>query len=48
MFEPMNFISNLSYMAEGMISIFVVIGIIVILTNVINLMGRKKKDNNEE
>ena len=48
MFEPMNFIKNLSYMAEGMISIFVVIGIIIILTNLINLMGRKKKDNNEE
>lgn len=47
MFEPMNFISNLSYMAEGMISIFVVIGIIVILTNLINLMG-KKKNNTEE
>ena len=26
----------------------VVIGIIIILTNAINLMGRKKKDTNEE
>ena len=43
----MNFIKNLTYMAEGMISIFVVIGIIVILTNLINLMG-KKKDKPEE
>ncbi len=48
MFEPMNFIKNLSYMSEGMISIFVVIEIIIILTNLINLMGRKKKDTNEE
>ena len=47
MFEPMNFIFNLSYMAEGMISIFIVIGIIVVLTKLIKVMG-KKKNNTEE
>lgn len=48
MFEPMNFVNNLGYMLEGMISIFVVIGIIVVLTNAINLLGRKKKEKSEE
>ena len=35
-FEPMNFVNNLGYMGKGMIGIFVVIGVIVILTVVLN------------
>lgn len=35
-FEPMNFVNNLGYMCKGMIGIFVVIGVIVILTVVLN------------
>ena len=32
MFEPMNFIYNLRYMGLGMLAIFVVIGVIVLIT----------------
>ncbi len=32
MFEPMNFIANLGYMGKGMLAIFVVIGVIVLVT----------------
>ena len=32
----MNFVSNLSYMAVGMVSIFIVIGVIVALTMFLN------------
>ena len=35
-FEPMNFVNNLGYMGKGMIGIFVVIGVIVILTVILN------------
>ena len=43
MFEPSNFVSNLEYMLSGMIGIFVVIGLIVIVTVVLNkIMSRRK------
>ena len=43
MFSPYNFIDNLEYMLSGMIGIFVVIGLIVIVTIVLNkIMSRKK------
>lgn len=35
-FNPMNFVSNLSYMLKGMIGIFVVIGIIILITVLLN------------
>ena len=35
-FEPMEFIYNLKYMGIGMLVIFVVIGIIVLTTKLIN------------
>ena len=35
-FVPMNFISNLKYMLGGMIGIFIVIGIIVLITMFLN------------
>jgi len=34
--NPMNFLSNMHYMGTGMISIFVVIGIIILVTYLIN------------
>ena len=40
-FNPMNFISNLSYMASGMIGIFIVIGIIIIATLLLNKITKK-------
>ncbi len=41
-FNPMNFISNLSYMAVGMVSIFIVIGVIVALTMFLNMVTNIK------
>ncbi len=41
MFEPMNFITNLRYMGEGMLNIFVVIGVIVLLTMGLNAISKK-------
>ena len=35
-FNPMNFVSNLKYMGFGMLGIFVVIGLIVVTTCVLN------------
>lgn len=43
-FEPMNFITSLRYMGEGMLSIFVVIGLIAVLTVLLNKLS-SKKDN---
>ena len=39
-FEPTNFISSLEYLAGGMISIFVVIGVIVLVTVLHNKIFR--------
>ena len=41
-FNPMNFVSNLSYMAVGMVSIFIVIGVIVALTMFLNMVTNIK------
>ena len=35
-FEPMRFVTNLKYMGLGMLGIFVVIGLIVVTTVVLN------------
>ncbi len=44
-FNPMNFVENLKYMGLGMLGIFVVIGLIVISTIVLNrVTSPKKKD----
>ena len=42
-FEPMNFVDNLGYMATGMIGIFVVIGVIIVATTLINKIASRKK-----
>ena len=39
--EPMNFVNNLKYMASGMLGIFIVIGIIVIITMILNKVFSK-------
>ncbi len=41
-FEPSNFIENLSYMGSGMLGIFVVIGIIVGITYILNTISNKR------
>lgn len=38
LFEPANFIANLRYMGIGMLVIFVVIGIIILATMLVNYL----------
>ncbi len=40
-FEPMNFIDNLYYMGSGMLSILVVIGILILITMLLNKIPSK-------
>ena len=46
-FEPMNFVKNLSYMGVGMLGIFIVIGVIIIAVVVLNKVTAPKKTDNE-
>ena len=41
-FNLMNFITNLRYLAVGMISIFIVIGVIILVTIMLNKIFTKK------
>lgn len=41
-FNPMNFVANLKYMGIGMLGIFVVIGIIIVATVLINKFANRK------
>ncbi len=40
--EPMNFITSLPYMGKGMFSILVVIGVIVLITMLLNKIPSKE------
>ena len=40
-FNPMNFVTNLKYMGVGMLVIFVVIGLIILTTMLINWLFSK-------
>lgn len=40
-FDPMNFITNLRYLAVGMVSIFIVIGVIILVTVLLNKIFTK-------
>lgn len=44
----MNFIDNLSYMLSGMLDIFVVIGIIIVITLCLNKISCKNGDSADE
>ena len=50
--EPMNFISNLSYMGKGMLCIMIVMGVLIILTSLLNKIasgtGKKKDDESKK
>lgn len=35
-FHPFEFIANLKYMGIGMLSIFIVIGVIILITQILN------------
>lgn len=41
-FTPENFINNLSYMVRGMLVIFVIIGVIILTTLLVNKLFSKK------
>ena len=43
MFEPMNFVTNLTYLAKGMLGILVVMGVIILTTMLLNKLSSKKK-----
>lgn len=40
--EPMNFVENLRYMGLGMLGIFIVIGVIMLLTMLLNKLTEKE------
>lgn len=42
-FTPMAFVENLKYMLSGMIAIFIVIGIIIVVTVILNKIFTRKK-----
>lgn len=37
-FDPMNFVANLKYMGVGLLCIFIVIGVIIVATVLVNKM----------
>ena len=41
-FSPMSFIDNLKYMGVGMLSIFVVIGIIILIISLLTKISENK------
>lgn len=41
--NPMNFIHNLYYMGVGMLGIFVVMGVIILITTILNKVTAHKK-----
>ena len=42
-FDPWLFVAHLTYLVAGMIGIFIIIGIIIIATAVLNKLTKKKK-----
>ena len=47
-FEPMNFVHNLRYMGLGMLGIFLVIGVIMLLTVVLNAVTKPKDGRDDK
>ncbi len=43
MFEPQNFVANLKYMGLGMLGIIAVMGVIIIVTAILNKIFAEKK-----
>ena len=46
-FEPMNFVTNLTYMGVGMLGIFIIVGIIVAATYAIAKFTAPKSNGDE-
>lgn len=47
-FEPMHFVENLRYMGLGMLGIFIVIGVIMLLTILLNKLTAKSDASDPE
>ncbi len=47
-FEPMHFVENLRYMGLGMLGIFIVIGVIMLLTMLLNKLTEQKDQSGED
>ena len=47
-FEPMHFVENLRYMGLGMLGIFIVIGVIMLLTILLNKLTSKSETTDQE
>ena len=47
-FEPMNFISSLPYMGWGMLGILIVMGIIIIVTVLLEHLTSPKKEEKKD
>ena len=43
MFEPMNFIYYLKYMGLGMLTILIVMGVLIVVTSLLNSLSNRKK-----
>ncbi len=43
-FNPMAFVNNLKYMGQGMLGIFIVIGIIILAVYLLAKVGNKKDE----
>ena len=42
-FNPMAFVDNLDYMGIGMLSILIVMGVLILITVLLNRLGKKSK-----
>ena len=47
-FDPMQFVYNLKYLAIGLIGIFIVIGLIILVTVILNKFPEGKKKDDEQ
>lgn len=48
MFEPFNFVTSLIYMLKGMLAIFVVMGVIILVTALLNRIFRERKEDKQQ
>ena len=46
-FNPSKFVDSLYYLGTGMVSIFIVIGVIILMTMLINKVFKEKSDKAE-
>lgn len=44
MFEPINFVNNLKYMGVGMLGVFLIVGVIIASTYLINFVSKKVEE----